>query len=85
MVETIVYLNERFKTAPYVYFQTNEEVSRSVSAIKVSICGDNTTDPTPDVIAQVANEVYSLDLLSLMIVHLGKFDFEVSCRGAIVI
>jgi calcium binding protein 39 len=30
------------------------------------------------VVAQVANEVYGQDLLSLLVTHLGQFDFEVS-------
>lgn len=35
-------------------------------------------EPSADVVAQVANEVYAQDLLSLMVVHLEKFEFEVS-------
>lgn len=41
------------------------------------LTGENETEPSSDVIAQVANEVYAQDLLSLMVVHMGKFEFEV--------
>ena len=40
--------------------------------------GDAEHDPSSDVVAQVANEVYGQDLLSLLVAHLGQFDFEVS-------
>jgi calcium binding protein 39 len=40
--------------------------------------GDAEHDPSSDVVAQVANEVYGQDLLSLLVTHLGQFDFEVS-------
>jgi calcium binding protein 39 len=42
------------------------------------LTGENEAEPSADVIAQVANEVYAQDLLSLMVVHMGKFEFEVS-------
>jgi len=44
------------------------------------LTGENEVEPSTDVIAQVANEVYAQDLLSLMIVHIAKFEFEVSRR-----
>jgi calcium binding protein 39 len=40
--------------------------------------GDAEHDPSSDVVAQVANEVYGQDLLSLLVTHLGQFDFEVN-------
>ena len=40
--------------------------------------GDAEHDPSSDVVAQVANEVYGQDLLSLLVTHLGQLDFEVS-------
>lgn len=44
--------------------------------------GDAEHDPSSDVVAQVANEVYGQDLLSLLVTHLGQFDFEVSQLSA---
>ncbi|WVW86907.1 hypothetical protein I302_108962 [Kwoniella bestiolae CBS 10118] len=54
----------------------NEEVSRLLASTKNSLIGEGEAEPSPDVIAQVANEVYAQDLLSLLVIHLGKFDFE---------
>jgi calcium binding protein 39 len=52
-------------------------VSRSVTSLKVALCGDAEHDPSSDVVAQVANEVYAQDLLSLFVLNLVHFDFEV--------
>ena len=60
--------------------QVNEEVSRLLATIKAYLSGENEVEPSADVIAQVANEVYAQDVLSLMVVHLAKFEFEVSPR-----
>jgi calcium binding protein 39 len=60
------------------YTQANEDITRSVIAVKIALCGDNDNDPSPEVIAQVANEVYALDLLGLLVVHIARFEFEVS-------
>lgn len=57
--------------------QINEDISRQLSIVKILLSGEGDTEPNPDAVAQVANEVYAQDLLSLMVVHLGKFDFEV--------
>ncbi|WVN89911.1 uncharacterized protein L203_105141 [Cryptococcus depauperatus CBS 7841] len=54
----------------------NEEVSRQLSTVKAHLSGDGDGEPSSDVVAQVANEVYAQDLLNLMVVHLGRFDFE---------
>ena len=58
--------------------QINDDISKSVSSLKVALVGDAEHDPSSDVVAQVANEVYGQDLLSLLVTHLGQFDFEVS-------
>ncbi|KAK8849701.1 hypothetical protein IAR55_005036 [Kwoniella newhampshirensis] len=54
----------------------NEEISRLLASVKSSLSGEGDVEPSPDAVAQIANEVYAQDLLSLMIIHLGKFDFE---------
>jgi calcium binding protein 39 len=61
-----------------LYNQVNEEISRLLTAIKTSLSGEGEAEASPDIIAQVANEVYAQDLLSLMVTNLSKFDFEVS-------
>lgn len=49
-----------------------------MTSLKIALVGDAEHDPSSDVVAQVANEVYGQDLLSLLVTHLGQFDFEVS-------
>lgn len=56
----------------------NEDITRSISAIKVGLCGDAEHDAAPEVIAQIANEVYAQDIMSLVVTHIGKLEFEVS-------
>ncbi|KIR54897.1 calcium binding protein 39 [Cryptococcus gattii Ru294] len=54
----------------------NEDISRQLSIVKTLLSGEGDSEPNPDAVVQVANEVYAQDLLSSMVVHLGKFDFE---------
>lgn len=56
--------------------QANEEVSRLLASTKAHLVGEG-EEPSADVVAQVANEVYAQDLLNLMVVHMPKFEFEV--------
>ncbi|GFZ49630.1 Mo25-like protein [Saitozyma sp. JCM 24511] len=56
----------------------SEEVSRLLASVKTSLSGDAESDPSPDVIAMVANEVYASDLLSLLVIHMDKLEFEAS-------
>jgi calcium binding protein 39 len=49
-----------------------------VTSLKVALCGDAEHEAQSDVVAQVANEVYAQDLLSLLVLNLVHFDFEVS-------
>ena len=49
-----------------------------IYSIKTSLSGEGDVEPSADVIAQIANEVYAQDLLSLMVVNMAKLEFEVS-------
>lgn len=64
--------------------QVNEDISRQLSIVKTLLSGEGDTEPNPDAVAQVANEMYAQDLLSSMVVHLGKFDFEV-CHSSMTV
>lgn len=55
----------------------NEDITRSIQGIKVGLCGDAEHDASPDVITQIANEVYAQDILGLIVSHLSQLDFEV--------
>lgn len=49
-----------------------------LAAVKVYLLAEGDSEPSPDVVAQVANEIYVQDLLSLLILHMDKLEFEVS-------
>ncbi|PWZ00969.1 Mo25-like protein [Testicularia cyperi] len=53
-----------------------EEVSKTLYSIKTILFGDGESDPQPEQVAQLATEVYSYDVLQLLISHIGKFEFE---------
>jgi len=56
--------------------KVNEEVSRLVSSVKSSLSGDGDAEASADVVAQVATEVYSQDLLGIFVVKVGQMEFE---------
>ncbi|KAI6112283.1 mo25 protein [Pisolithus croceorrhizus] len=54
--------------------KASEEVSRNLQAIKGILYGDS--EPIPELIAQLAQETYSTDLLLVLLQNMHKFDFE---------
>ncbi|SPO24954.1 related to HYM1 - component of the RAM signaling network [Ustilago trichophora] len=53
-----------------------EEVSKTLCSIKAILFGDGDADPQPELVAQLAQEVYSHDVLQLLVAHISKFEFE---------
>ncbi|VDC03188.1 unnamed protein product [Peniophora sp. CBMAI 1063] len=51
-----------------------QTLSKSLQQIKGLLYGDG--EPVPELLAQLAQEVYSTDLLYLLVTHIAKFDFE---------
>lgn len=58
--------------------QTVEDVSRSLSAIKMLLHSSGGEDTSADVLAQLSMELCSGPLLPMLIGNLGKIDFEAS-------
>ncbi|KAI9190429.1 Hym1p [Blastocladiella emersonii ATCC 22665] len=56
--------------------KTPEEISKLILQIKVYLTGDGETEPTPETISALAQEIYNQDLLALFITHLQRFEFE---------
>ncbi|KXS22447.1 Mo25-PA [Gonapodya prolifera JEL478] len=54
----------------------NEEFSRTLAEIKRLLYGDTETEPQPDQVAQIAQEVYSTDLLQVIVQNIARFEFE---------
>eukprot|EP01086_Lenisia_limosa_P001340 TRINITY_DN124_c0_g1_i1.p2 TRINITY_DN124_c0_g1~~TRINITY_DN124_c0_g1_i1.p2 ORF type:complete len:336 (-),score=85.48 TRINITY_DN124_c0_g1_i1:42-1049(-) len=58
------------------YEKAVEEISKYIIAMKNILYGEGEADPSPDLVTQLANEVYSNDLLSLFINNLSYLEFE---------
>ncbi|KTW30440.1 uncharacterized protein T551_01723 [Pneumocystis jirovecii RU7] len=56
--------------------RVQEEVARSLQAMKVLLYGDGDADPVPDQVTQLSQQVYQTDLLYLFVVNFGRLEFE---------
>jgi calcium binding protein 39 len=54
--------------------KASEEVARNLQAVKGILYGDG--EPVPELIAQLAQETYSTDLLLILVQNIARFDFE---------
>ncbi|KAJ8689743.1 Hym1p [Pleurotus ostreatus] len=54
--------------------KANEDVSKNLQQIKAILYGDG--DPIPELVAQLAQETYSTDLLHSLVVNISRFEFE---------
>jgi len=53
-----------------------EDGTRSVVGMKITLCGDAEHEINPENIVAMANEVYSNDLIPILLTNITKFDFE---------
>ncbi|TPX51162.1 hypothetical protein SeLEV6574_g00453 [Synchytrium endobioticum] len=56
--------------------KSNEEISRNLVFIKAILYGDGESEPVPELVAQLSQEVYNSDILTQLISNISKFDFE---------
>jgi len=56
--------------------QANEEITKNFAAMKVIIYGDNEHTANPENTGVLANEIQASDLLPLVVLHIGKLEFE---------
>ncbi|XP_063932200.1 calcium-binding protein 39-like [Zophobas morio] len=56
--------------------KASEEASKYLAALKSTLCGDNETKPNAIAITQAANEVYSSNLLTILVRNLKNIEFE---------
>ncbi|PSR71484.1 hypothetical protein PHLCEN_2v12649 [Hermanssonia centrifuga] len=54
--------------------RAGEEVSKNLQQIKAVLLGDG--DPLPELVAQLAQEMYSTDLLYHLLLHINRLEFE---------
>lgn len=53
-----------------------DECARYLKQVKVILHGDDETEPQPDLISSLAQEVYASDCLFYLVIHLSKLDFD---------
>ncbi|KAG0310106.1 mo25 protein [Dissophora globulifera] len=56
--------------------KATEDISKILVVIKTMLYGDSENDPVPETVAQLAQEVYSNNLLQLLVDNISKFEFE---------
>ncbi|TIB70057.1 hypothetical protein E3P77_00013 [Wallemia ichthyophaga] len=58
------------------YEMNPDDIGKLLQQMKHVLNGDGDSHPQPEAIAQLAQEVYALDLLQLLIKKIGKLEFE---------
>eukprot|EP01135_Chromosphaera_perkinsii_P002558 Nk52_evm74s224 gene=Nk52_evmTU74s224 len=53
-----------------------EDLSKYLSQMKLILYGDRETEPNPEVVAQLAHEIYTNDLLVMLVASIRELDFE---------
>lgn len=62
----------------YTTRKVSEEISKNLVAMKAILYGDGeANEPSPELVAQLSQEVYQNDLLQLLVQNIGRLDFEV--------
>ena len=59
-------------------FQCREDIAKNLVQMKEVLYGTGGQDPVTEQVTQLAQEIYSVNLLEAMILNLSKIDFEVS-------
>ena len=63
------------------FLQAAEEVAKHLQAMKAMLYGSGDQEPQTEVVAQLAQELYSSDMLLQLVDNLHRLDFEVRCTG----
>ncbi|GAA6013321.1 hypothetical protein JCM10207_000854 [Rhodosporidiobolus poonsookiae] len=71
-----IYKLDSPQTGPEQRRKASEDISKYLFQTKVLLYGDGENDPQPEIIAQLAQEVYANDLLQLLVLHIWRFEFE---------
>ncbi|KAI9101235.1 Mo25-like protein [Phlyctochytrium arcticum] len=56
--------------------KANEEISKNLIAMKTILYGDGESEPVPEQVAQLSQEVYNNDMLPSLVQNISKFEFE---------
>ncbi|CAG8482379.1 7635_t:CDS:10 [Diversispora eburnea] len=58
--------------------EASEDISKNLTTMKTILFGEGENDPVPEIVAQLAQEVYNNDILQLLVINIGRFEFEAS-------
>ncbi|KAI9292330.1 calcium-binding protein 39-like protein [Neoconidiobolus thromboides FSU 785] len=56
--------------------KAKEEVAKCLSSMKVILFGDGDNEPSMELVAQLSQEIYNNDLLSILINNISRLEFE---------
>ncbi|CAD6579807.1 MAG: hypothetical protein CYPHOPRED_001013 [Cyphobasidiales sp. Tagirdzhanova-0007] len=56
--------------------KATEDISKTLTQVKTVLNGDGESDPQPELVAQLAQEVYSNDMLQLVVANMYRYEFE---------
>ncbi|KAJ9071469.1 Hym1p [Entomophthora muscae] len=56
--------------------KNKEEVAKSLASMKQILYGDGESDPSPELVAQLSQEIYNNDILTLLSQNIARLDFE---------
>lgn len=56
--------------------KAGEEMTKNLYQMKVILYGDGENEPQPELVAQLAQEVYNQDALQLLVSNMWRFEFE---------
>ncbi|KAL0078258.1 calcium-binding protein 39 [Phycomyces blakesleeanus] len=56
--------------------KATEDISKYLVSMKNILYGEDDSEPSPDSVSQLAQEVYSNDLLQLLVLNIHRFEFE---------
>lgn len=64
----------------YLHTKVAEEVSKNLASLKEILSGTGDKEPQTEAVAQLAQELYTTDLLIALIANLQRIDFEVRLK-----
>ncbi|KAI0227443.1 Hym1p [Massospora cicadina] len=56
--------------------KSKDEVAKTLANMKLILYGDGDSDPSPELVAQLSQEIYNNDLLTLLSQNIARLDFE---------
>ncbi|KAJ3372954.1 Calcium-binding protein 39 [Allomyces arbusculus] len=75
-VDAVARLDALGPTAATQGIKINEDISKQLALIKVMLAGDGESEPNPETVSILAQEIYNHDLLAHLITLIARLEFE---------